>query len=259
MFWFRSFMRLWTSIFKSFPNLTFHQLWKLLHNNFTSHHLTLHFFLTEENRIWCVSWIRRCIWPKTENTFHFSSSRELSWLRETYNCQPQKHLEVKISGYYKNKHLQAVFILLKKIVERKNPSYNKINYCPASHPKRGFPIKGIYCRHSAMYMTASVLTAAAALLPVSCDNLDGSKQFTHPRVHRTLVSHDILLSGPLSKYLSHNFKNCYSLYPLLEFHNEYCILKALNSSMIKSPLILFILFFLKFIWPQFSFLYKTQS
>lgn len=106
-----------------------------------------------------------------------------------------------------------------------------------------------------MYMAVSVLTATAALLPVSRDNLDDSEQFTHPGVHRTLVSRDILLGGPLS--IRHIIsKTAVHFIPFWSFTMNISILKALNRPTIKSPLILFMLFFLKFIWPHFSFYIK---
>lgn len=96
-----------------------------------------------------------------------------------------------------------------------------------------------------MYMAVSVLTATAALLPVSRDNLDDSEQFTHPGVHRTLVSRDILLGGPLS--IRHIISiTAVHFIPFWSFTMNISILKALNRPTIKSPLILFMLFFLKF-------------
>lgn len=108
---------LWGSrldLFKSFPNLTFHQLWKLLHDTFTPYPVELHALLCFFNKIrFKVLLELGGARLKTENTFHFSSSHELLWLKETYNCQVQEHLEIKEVVIIKISTCRQ-YILLKK-------------------------------------------------------------------------------------------------------------------------------------------------
>lgn len=117
------------------------------------------------------------------------------------------------------------------MVQKKNPSYNKINYCSINHPIGGFSLKGGFI------VTIQLCAWPGAFLePALCDNLEGSKKVYPPRSHRTLVFLERLLGGPQSKYLSRNFLNCYFLHPVLVFHKEYQQTKGPEWSCNQEPI-----------------------
>lgn len=80
----------------------------------------------------------------------------------------------------------------------------------------------------------------------------------HPGVYRMLVFLEMLLGGPPSKYLSHNYENCHLLSPFWSFMLNISISNTLNSLTIKNPVILFIVLFTKFSWPHFTFYKKHR-